>query len=323
MKIFRFCVFIISKYLPVWIVFLSIIAYFFPQTFVSIRSLTGPALGIIFLLMGMSLSTSSLVSVIKKPAYMFAGVLLKWTIMVGVTLLTAYFFFKDEREIAIGIILAGVVPSGTSANLYTFMAGGEVALSVSMATADTFISPVLTPVLAQWFAGQFIPIAFWPLFLSIIYIVFIPLLLGLLLQWKWTEKVKVIQPYTSALSMLALFIVVLSVVSSAQSSLAKNLDLLPLIFLAVFIQVSVPMLTGYLIARLFKIPEQNCRAILFHTGICNTALAATLAMEHISSAAAVPSVANMVVNLTLGAIVANVFSTKMDHLHQTKNENPL
>lgn len=301
---------IISKYLPIWIIVLSFVAYMFPDVFVSIRSLTGFGLGMIFLLMGLSLSTDKLLVVIKNPKYAFLGVLFKWTIMVSVSITIAYLFFQDEAEIATGIILAGTVPSGTSANIYTFIAGGEVAVSITMATMDTFISPLLTPTLVQIFAGKLIPIAFLPLFLNIIYIVFIPLLAGLFIQWKWTEPVKKVRPYTAVLSQLALFIVILSVISNAQISLQENLLILPMIFLAVILQVTIPMTAGYFAARLCKAPVQTSRAILFHTGICNSALAATLAMEHVSSLAAVPAVANMVVNLTIGATVASMFGHK-------------
>ncbi|WP_342600330.1 bile acid:sodium symporter family protein [Psychrobacillus sp. FSL H8-0483] len=313
---------IISKYLPAWIILFSFMAYFFPNLFIPIRSFTGAGLGMIFLLMGLSLSTEKLLLVIKKPKHALLGVLLKWTVMVTVTIVVAYLFFKDNAELATGIILAGTVPSGTSANIYTFIAGGEAALSITMATMDTIISPILTPTLVQFFAGKLIPIAFLPLFLNIIYIVFLPLFLGLFLQWKFAKKIEVIKPYTAVLSQIALFIVVLSVISGAQNSLQTNLSSLPLIFIAVFFQVSIPMLAGYWISKLLKVPEQNARAILFHTGICNTALAATLAMEHVSSLAAVPSVANMVINLTLGAFVANFFSSKKEKVtvfSQAKN----
>lgn len=310
MKVISIASQIISKYLPIWILLLSFVAYFFPAIFTPIRSLTGVGLGMIFLLMGLSLSTEKLVSVIKNPKHALLGVLLKWTIMVSVTVGVAYIFFNDNAELATGVILAGTVPSGTSANIYTFIAGGEAALSITMATMDTIISPILTPALVQVFAGKLIPIAFWPLFLNIIYIVFFPLFIGLILQWKFTKRIEAVKPYTAVLSQIALFIVVLSVISTAQSSLQANLSSLPIIFIAVFFQVSVPMFVGYWIAKWWKVPEQNARAILFHTGICNTALAATLAMEHVSSLAAVPAVANMVVNLTIGAIVANYFASK-------------
>lgn len=310
MRIFQWISGFISRFLPLWILVLSFMAYFFSSVFKPIQSLTGIGLGAIFFLMGLSLSMHTLMSIIKRPKYALVGVFFKWTIMVTVTIIIAYLFFSDDAELATGIILAGTVPSGTSANIYTYIAGGEVALSITMATMDTFIAPLLTPTLIQVFAGKWIPIAFLPLFLNIIYIVFIPLLIGLFLQWKWTKRVEKIKPYTAFLSQLALFIVVLSVISSAQASLEENLSALPLIFLAVFFQVTIPMIAGYFLSKWLKTPEQNSRAILFHTGICNTALAATLAMEHVSSLAAVPAVANMIVNLTVGAIVANLFASK-------------
>lgn len=310
MNFFHIVTSFVSKFLPVWILLFSLVAYLIPDVFHSIQHLTGVWLGIIFLFMGLSLSTEQLLTVIKKPKHAFLGVLLKWTIMVGVSIVVAYTLFPHAPDIATGVILSGTVPSGTSANLYTFIAGGEVALSITMATLDTIISPILTPSLVQLFAGRFVPVAFWPLLLNIIYIVFIPLFAGLFIQWKWPKKTTYIQPYTSILSQLSLFLVVLSVVSSAQVSLQKNLDVLPLIFLAVSIQVIVPMLAGYLIAKLLRIDHPYTIAILFHTGICNTALSATLAMEHISSLAAVPSVANMIVNLTVGALVASILASR-------------
>src|SRR5699024_636611 len=218
-------------------------------------------------------------------------------------------------------------PSGTSANIYTFIAGGEVALSITMATLDTIISPVLTPSLVQASVGRVVPVDFMALFMNIIWIVFVPLFIGLFLQWKFPKRVKVITPYTGLLSQLALFVVVLSVISKAEPALRENMNLLPLVFIAVILQVAIPMFLrflipklktlrtwelplGFLIPKLLKVPRANMVAITFHTGICNTALSATLAMEHFSSLASVPAVANMIVNLTIGAIVAKIFEKR-------------
>ncbi len=305
----------IARFLPLWIIGLSMIAYVFPNIFRPIQGLTEVSLGAIFLFMGMSLSTDQIMSVIRKPRFAFIGIILKWTIMVGVTIAIAFIFFSSNSELAAGIILAGTVPSGTSANIYTFIGGGEVALSITMATLDTIISPVLTPGLVQASVGKVVPVDGVAIFINIIWVVFIPLFIGLFLQWKFPKRVGVVKSYTSFLSQLALFVVVLAVISKAQPALAANIDLLPLIFLAVILQVSIPMFLGYYISKLLKIPKANIVAITFHTGICNTALASTLAMEHFSSLAAVPAVANMVVNLTIGAIVAKVFERKRNKKH--------
>lgn len=301
---------LISRFLPLWILGLSLIAYVIPNVFSPIQGLTGICLGAIFLFMGMSLSTEQIIGVIKQPKYAFIGISLKWIIMVVVTIIIAFTFFANNSELASGIILAGTVPSGTSANIYTFIAGGEVALSITMATLDTIISPLLTPTLVQASVGKVVPVDFFALFINIIWIVFVPLFIGLFLQWKFPKRIAVVKPYTGFLSQLALFAVVLSVISKAQPALQDNMAMLPLIFVAVILQVSIPMFSGYYISKVLKVPRVNMIAITFHTGICNTALSATLAMEHFSSLAAVPAVANMIVNLTIGAIVAKVFEKR-------------
>ena len=310
MKILPALAAFISRFLPLWILVLSLIAFLVPKVFGPIQGLTGISLGAIFLIMGMSLSTEQIVSVIKQPKYAFIGVGLKWIVMVTVTVIIAFTFFSNNAELASGIILSGTVPSGTSANIYTFIAGGEVALSITMATLDTVISPVLTPSLVQASVGRVVPVDFMALFMNIIWIVFVPLFIGLFLQWKFPKRVKVITPYTGLLSQLALFVVVLSVISKAEPALRDNMSLLPFVFIAVILQVAIPMFAGFFIPKLLKVPRANMVAITFHTGICNTALSATLAMEHFSSLASVPAVANMIVNLTLGAIVAKVFEKR-------------
>ena len=96
--------------------------------------------------------------------------------------------------------------------------------------------------------------------------------------------------------------------------LEENLHLLPLLGVAVVVQVTAPMWAGYKLAQWLGLKEEECRAILFETGICNTALAALLALDHISAAAAVPAVANMVVNLSVGAFVALQLSKRTNRL---------
>src|SRR5699024_9082782 len=146
-------------------------------------------------------------------------------------------------------------------------------VSLSMATLDTLVSPLLTPSLMQITVGQIIPIDFWALFLNIFLVVFVPLFLGLLMQWILPKIVEHVKPHTSIFSQLALFVIVLAVVSKAQPTLEDNLTFLPLIFIAVAIQVVVPMIAGYIIARkLLGIEIEHAIAIGFHTGICNTAL---------------------------------------------------
>jgi BASS family bile acid:Na+ symporter len=308
-------IFILQRFLPLWIIFFAVVAFLLPDVFKALGAVTSLALALIFLFMGMSISYQSFLTVIKRPKDLILGMGMKWIITVAISVALAYLFFRDNASLAAGIILAGTVPSGTSANLYTLLAEGTPALSITLAAIDTVIAPFMTPVLMQVLAGHWIPVSFWSLFLNIVYIVFIPIMIGLVLQWKWSGFIEGIKPFLPLSSILALFVIVLGVVASAYESIMMYTSVLPLLIAAVFVQVAFPMAAGYYIARLLKVSEPNCRAMLFHVGICNTALSATLAMNYIDPLAAVPSVVNMVINLTLGAFVANVLGKKSAVVH--------
>jgi len=309
---------IITKYLPLWILACSGIAYVYPEPFRDWQGLTAPSLAFILFAMGISLPTESIVAVLKRPKVMLLGVTWKWTITLAISIMIALLFFPDHTEMATGIILAGAVPSGTSANLYTFIAEGTTALSITMSAMDTFVGPVLTPVIMKAAAGKYVHVEFVPLFLKLIYIVLLPISLGLFIQWKWGGYVRRIRAAIPVLSAFCLFIVVLAVVSNSQEMLQQNLHLLPLLTLAVVLQVTLPMLAGYALARLFRFAEGDCRAIMFETGNCNTALAALLAIDHFSAGTAVPAVANVVANLSIGAFVAMSLAKRSRKQHSSK-----
>lgn len=310
MSVLQIMIKVLSKYMPIWILVFSAVALVWPQPFLPLKNFPGVGLGIIFFLMGMTLSTESMVLVLKQPKQVFMGILIKWVITVSIAISLAFLFFMNEPDIATGIILSGTVPGGTSSNVFTLVSGGAVAFSIGMAALDTLIGPLLTPTLFKTLAGQFIPISFLPMFLSIIYIVFIPLTLGLLVKWRLDKKVEKLRPFTPPVSMIILLLIILSIVANAQHALMESMYILPKLFIAVFLQVSVQMFLGYRIGKLLKFSEGNSRALLFYTGICNTALSATLAMNHVSSIAAVPSVLNTIINLTLGAFIANILAMK-------------
>jgi BASS family bile acid:Na+ symporter len=86
--------------------------------------------------------------------------------------------------------------------------------------------------------------------------------------------------------------------------LQSHLSLLPLLFLCVFLQIALPLLLGYLYGAGLRAPEAERRALSYEFGICNTALAALLALHHIGPLAAVPAVANLITNTCVGSLLA-------------------
>ena len=90
------------------------------------------------------------------------------------------FLFGFEPEIAAGIILIGSCPGGVASNLMVYLARGNVALSVTMTSCSTLLSPVMTPLLMKVLAGRLVPINFLEMMFSILNMIIVPILAGLI-----------------------------------------------------------------------------------------------------------------------------------------------
>src|SRR5690606_13082848 len=96
-------------------------------------------------------------------------------------------------EVAAGIILIGSAPSGVASNVMTFLARGNLALSVTLTAFATMLAPLMTPTLMKTLAGQLVPISFVSMMMSILNMVILPIGAALLLNWflrgraKWLE----------------------------------------------------------------------------------------------------------------------------------------
>ena len=101
------------------------------------------------------------------PRTVFVGILAQFLIMP----LAAFVLCKAfalPPDLAVGLMLLGCVPGGTASNLVTFLARGDVALSVTITSCTTLLAPLVTPALMYFFANQWIAINPTAMFLSIV-----------------------------------------------------------------------------------------------------------------------------------------------------------
>lgn len=138
-----------------------------------------PLTQIIMFGMGTTLSLTDFSKILKAPWPVLVGVLLQFCIMPVVGFIIAI-SFGFEGELAAGIVLIGSVSGGVASNLMAFIAGANVALSVTMTVVSTFIAPVMTPILMSVFAGSFIPIDTVAMMVGVINIIVIPVVAGLI-----------------------------------------------------------------------------------------------------------------------------------------------
>jgi BASS family bile acid:Na+ symporter len=162
-----------------WVLLFAVLAFLFPSWFISLKTLIVPLLGLVMFGMGLTLKLEDFSEVCANPWRVALGVVAHFVIMPGVAWLLCQAFHLPP-EIAVGVILVGCCPSGTSSNVMTWLAKGDLALSVAIAAVTTLLAPLLTPALIWLLASAWLPVSFMDMFWSILQLVMLPIVLGVL-----------------------------------------------------------------------------------------------------------------------------------------------
>ncbi len=292
----------------IWVLLFAALAFFMPGGFTWIAPYISILLGIIMFGMGMTLSVDDFKEVLKHPKKVAIGVLAQFTIMPLIAFGLAV-GFKLPPEVAAGVILVGCCPGGTSSNVMTFLARGNVALSVAITSCTTLLAPFVTPALILWLASKWLPVSAGDMFLSVVKIVLIPIILGLIAKILFRKQVEQSVKAMPLVSVIAIVAIVAAVVSGSQQKIAET-GLL--ILLVVVLHNCLGYLLGFWIARLLNVDYSDQKAIAIEVGMQNSGLGAALAAAHFSPLAAVPSAIFSVWHNISGSLLATWWSKKAD-----------
>lgn len=197
-----------------WVLVCILAALLYPDSFVRIGDfrlelLIIPLTQLIMFGMGATLSLDDFVRVAKSPLPILIGTLLQYTAMPLVALLIVT-VFGFEGELAAGAILIGSVSGGMASNLMTYLAKGNVALSVTMTFVSTLISPMATPLVMSLLAGTFIVIDPVQMMFSIINMIIVPLVAGLIAHDIVYKDRAYAQGMKKLIGVLALFAILMA-----------------------------------------------------------------------------------------------------------------
>ena len=302
----RICDFI-AKWMGAIVLIIAAISLLAPSSLAWIGTwVINPMLGVIMFGMGLTLSPQDFQIVLSRPKDILIGCLTQFTVMPllawGLTRV-----FALPPELAIGVILVGCCPGGTASNVITYLAKGDLALSVGMTAASTLLAPLLTPLLIWLLAGTMVDVHTSAMLLSIVYIVILPIVCGLLCQRFIPKMTQSVTPYLPAFSSIAVALTVGIVV-------AHNADRLMtagwLVMLVVMLHNVFGLGIGYLVGRLLRLQHPKSVALSIEVGMQNSGLATSLAVMHFAAfpLATIPGAIFSVWHNISGAIAARIYS---------------
>ena len=297
----------IAQWMGLLVLVVAAVAMFLPSSFVWIDTKAiNPLLGVIMFGMGLTLSPNDFKIVLSRPKDILIGCLAQFTIMPLLAWLMTL-AFSLPKELALGVILVGCCPGGTASNVITYLAKGDLALSVGMTACSTLLAPIVTPLLVLLTAGTMVEVDTLGMLLSIVYVVIAPIIVGLLCQRFIPRITKAVTPYLPAFSSLAIALVVGIIVS-------HNADRLMLggliVILVVILHNLLGLSLGFAIGRLLRLEKPKCVALSIEVGMQNSGLASSLANMHFAAypLATIPGAIFSVWHNISGALAARIFS---------------
>ncbi len=297
----------ISKYMAVFVIVIAAIALFQPWTFKWAASKVTILLGIVMFGMGMTLKLEDFRLVFQRPRDVFIGALAQFTVMPALAWLLAT-IFNLPADLAAGVILVGTCPGGTSSNVMTYLAKGDVALSVSMTMTTTILAPIVTPLLTWWLAGAWVDVSFTAMMMSIIQVVILPIVLGIIINTFFSSTVDKFIKLLPLVSVIAIVLIVGGVVAvSSQRIMETGLLVMGIVVLHNLGGYAI----GFGIAKALHMNIAKVKAISIEVGMQNSGLATSLAMMHFGAAAAIPGAIFSVWHNISGSIAANYLAARM------------
>ena len=284
---------------------------YYPQLFkywgFDTRVLVVPSVQLIMFGMGTKLSIGDFVNVFKKPKGILIGTVLVYTIMpiAGILLVKAYGF---TPEVAAGVILIGSCPGGMASNVMTFLANGNVALSVSITALATLLAPFITPFLMKSFAGRLIEIKVLAMMISILNMVILPIIAGLIVNKLLRGRERLRDRILPTLAMGAILLYIIIVTAHYRDDLlVVGLALIS----AAIIHNFLGFIFGYGAAKAAGLSETDCRTLAIEVGLKNGGMGVGLAINVLKSGQA--SLASLIfgswMNIS-GSTLANYWRQK-------------
>lgn len=297
-----------GKYMAIIALLVAIIALVFPGPVSSVikTSYVNILLGIVMFGMGMTLTLGDFKVVFTKPKAVITGIFAQFIIMPGLAFILVT-IFQLPPELAVGVILVGCCPGGTSSNVMTYLAKGDVALSVGMTACTTIMAPIVTPLLVLLIAGQTVDVAVWDMFISIVQVVLVPIAAGFIINKLFEKFAKEFSRVLPLISVIGISLIIMAVVAAnAQSLMSVGL----LIIVVVMLHNVCGYALGYLAGRLLGLNKAQRRTLSIEVGMQNSGLATSLATVHFATMplAAVPGAVFSVWHNISGAIYANILA---------------
>ncbi|MBG08598.1 MAG: bile acid:sodium symporter [Halobacteriovoraceae bacterium] len=225
---------------------------------------------------GLSLDFSNFKKVFEKPKAFIMGLILQNIMLPILATLIALSGLPDSNTLALGLVVLGLCPGGSTSNIFTYIFKGDVALSICLTCISSLLSPITIPFLFNFFSkhifnsGQSYVLDITKTSLILVGFTIVPVIIGILVKKAAPIFSKKLEKVMSKISIIFLSIIILGIFKQNSENIlsfikASGPSIIALNFAAIFI--------SYMIAKAMKMRSDQTLTIGLEVGIQNGALA--------------------------------------------------
>lgn len=241
------------------------------------------ALGVIMLGLGLSLTIDDFKRVVVFPKAVIVGLVCQMLLLPVVCFFVAKGFGLSS-ELAVGLMLLSASPGGATANLYSHLSKGDVALNITLTAINSVLTLFTLPLIvglssAYFFTEQEIVMPFKKV-IEVFSIVLVPVSIGMLINAKWNSVAKKLDKPVKILSAIFLLLVIVGAVMKEKENIGSYFQQ---VGVAALVFNVLSMATGFFVPTLLKIGKKQAVAIGMEIGIHNGTLAIYIALNVLGS----------------------------------------
>ncbi|KJQ53703.1 bile acid:sodium symporter family protein [Microbacterium sp. SA39] len=242
------------------------------------------ALGIIMLGLGLSLTVADFARVLKQPKAVLIALLCQLVLLPAICF-GLVLAFQLPPILAVGMMMLAASPGGTTANLYSHLFRGDIALNISLTAVNSVIAVITLPLITNFAIAYFEPFddrlgLQWSKALEVFAIVLLPVALGMLIRRYRPRFADGMDKPVRIASVVILVVVIAGSVASNWALLVANFTQLALITM-LFCLISLTV--GFFVPRWLRVGRRQAVAISFEIGVHNATLAIVIAQSILGS----------------------------------------
>lgn len=264
------------------------------------------AIGVIMLGLGLSLTGADFKRVAIYPRAVVVGLVVQMLVLTAAAFGLAK-LLRLPPELAVGLMLLAASPGGATANIFSHLARGDVALNITLTAINSALSLVTLPLILNWSLdhflgrGQYIPPPVAKV-VEVFAIILLPVVIGMVVRARAPGFAARMERPIRIFAVIVLAVLIVGILVNEWSKLGAALAS---VGLACLVFNLVSMTAGYLVPLAIRVPERQAVAVAMEIGIHNGTLAIFIALNVLNNAqmSLAPGIYSLIMYATAGTFV--------------------